>query len=108
MQLSTVFHMWRAVLLYTIFVTTGLYTLLGLSASILHAGRLYRVLIVTLISAFVGLVTAVALGATPAIIIAGLYAALPYNMPRFHAILWGCGQGLVIAMLNAGFFHRLL
>lgn len=101
-------YMWLAILLYTVFVTTGLYTFLGFSAAVLHAGSIPRTVVVTVVSAVVGLGTAVALGAPPALIISGLYTALPYDMPRFHAILWGCGQGLVITMLNVGLFHRLL
>lgn len=108
MQLETVSEMCRAVFLYTVFVTIGLYILLGLSASVLHARRLSRALLVTLISALVGLATAAALGSIPALLIAALYAALPFSMPFFHAVLWGCGQGLLIAMLNAGLFHRIL
>eukprot|EP00177_Eucheuma_denticulatum_P004949 GFKZ01008996.1.p1 GENE.GFKZ01008996.1~~GFKZ01008996.1.p1 ORF type:complete len:108 (+),score=7.43 GFKZ01008996.1:344-667(+) len=100
--------MWRQILLNTLVVTAAIYALLGFSAAIRHARPLYRIPIVTLASSLLGLTTAAALGAVPALLIAALYASIPYSMPSFHALLWGCGQGLLIALLNAGIFHRLL
>lgn len=108
MDLNTIPAITTAILLNTLYVTIGLYLLLGLSAAILHIPRPQHFLLFILLSALLGLTTAAALGIVPALLIAALYKAVPLAMPRFHALLWGCGQGVLITMLNAGMFHRLL
>eukprot|EP00174_Griffithsia_okiensis_P000106 GO255439.1.p3 GENE.GO255439.1~~GO255439.1.p3 ORF type:complete len:109 (+),score=20.01 GO255439.1:42-329(+) len=95
-------------MLYTIGVNASLYVLVALISSILHARTLLRILFLPLLSGLLGVIFALALGAVPTLLLAALYRSVPSVMSPIEAVAIGCGQGLVIAMLNAGFFHRIL
>lgn len=108
MRYVTLFTMWRAVMVYTLGINTVLYLFVGLIAAILHARSVFRVILLTILSALLGVLTAVVLAAVPSLLLAALYKTVPSPMSAVEAIVLGCGQGLIIAMLNAGLFHRLL
>lgn len=108
MRYTTVISMWRVVLLYTLGVNAVLYFLIGLIASMLHIRGPLKAATLTVGAALFGVVTAAVLGAVPSLLLAALYNAIPSDMSAVEAVVFGCAQGLVIAMLNAGFFHRLL
>lgn len=104
----TLLSSFRSIFIYTLLTTSSIYILLALLAAVHHARPPLRFLLVILIAALLGAVTATALGLVPALVVAALYDAIPFPMPSFHALLWGVGQGLTISLLNAGAFHRLL
>lgn len=108
MRYVTLFTMWRAVMVYTLGVNTVLYLFVGLVAAILHARSVIRVILLTILSAMLGVLTAIVLGAVPSLLLAALYKTVPSPMSTIEALVLGCGQGVIIVMLNAGLFHRLL
>lgn len=108
MRFHSVTEIWRAVFLPTLGVTTATYTLMSVFATLLHRPRfLLSVLLILAVMAF-GLITAATLGAVPSLLIAAVYVTVPSEMTTIEAIVIGCAQGLLISMLTAGIFHRLL
>lgn len=108
MRYATLFTMWRAVMVYTLGINAMLYVLVGLIASVLHTRSILRVVLMTLGSGLLGVLTAVLLASVPSLLVAALYKTVPSTMGAVEAIVLGCGQGVIIAMLNVGLFHRLL
>ena len=108
MRLDSMLDMWWVVLLYALAVNTLLYLLLGFVAAVLHSRTLFRLLLVPLASAIIGLLVGALLSTVPSLLVASLYRLVPSPMSTAEAAVIGCGQGIIIAMLSAGFFHRLL
>lgn len=108
MRYVTLRDMWGAVIWYTLGVNVFFYLLVGLIASILHAKKILQVVFLTTLSIILGAITAFVLAAVPSILLAALFTTVPSPMSHLEAVVLGCGQGLIIAMLSAGVFHRLL
>lgn len=103
---DSVFEMWRALILYTLGVNAVLYLLVGLIAS-RQTGTPVRMVLFTILALLVGIVITFLHGAVPSLLIASLYVNVPSDMSHVEAVVLGCGQGVIIAMYNAGCFHRL-
>lgn len=108
MQYDTIFSIWKIVMLYTICINAAVYLLLGLTAVVLHRRGLVRALIVALFIAIFGLLTAAGMAAVTTLLIAALYITVDARMSNPEALLFGCGQGFFIVLLNTGLFHRIL
>lgn len=104
----TLFEMWGVVISYALSVNAVLYLLVGLIASILHAKKIVLVVLFTIASGILGVFLTFFLAAVPSLLLAGLYKSVDSSMSAIEAVILGCSQGVVIALLNAGVFHRLL
>ena len=100
--------MWLQLMSYTTVINAILYFLIGLITSILHARKLWRMTLVNVFTTIAGATIAFFLSAPPSLILAAIYSSLHTSMSDIDAITLGCCQGLVVAMLSAGVFHRIL
>lgn len=113
MALETILDMWRSVLQYTLAVNTFLFTICGLAATVIHVTgpsetRSPRWVLSALCAPILGVVIGFILGSVPAFLLAAVYFNVPAKMSEYAALGWGCGQGFLIALLNAGVFKRII
>lgn len=100
--------MWQRLISYASFINASLYLLVALIASVLHARKLWRVVILTFLGALAGVLITFLLAGIPSLLLATIYRLLDTSMSDADAVVIGCAQGAVIAMLSAGIFHRIL
>ncbi|PXF45615.1 hypothetical protein BWQ96_04620 [Gracilariopsis chorda] len=108
MAYDTVLSMWRAVFLNTLAFPVFLFIIVGLVASLLHLNKLAHIVLVTILSAFIGLAVSALLAAVPSLLIAAIYSSIPADMSSVEAAVLGSAQGVAIGMLNSGILHRVL
>lgn len=99
---------WRGIMTYVTAINAILYLLIGLVAAALHAKRPHRVLLTAVLTTLVGIAIAVVLASIPTYLIAAMYRHFSFRITDFEVIVLGCTQGVIIATLNLGVFHRLL
>lgn len=108
MAYDTVISIWRAILYYTPAVPVLLFTVVGFISSVLHLKKFCHILLFTIAAACLGFAAAVLLGAVPALLVAATYSSVPSQMSPVEAVVIGNIQGVLIGILNLGFFHRIL
>lgn len=107
MHYDTTFDIWKVVMLYTLSLNAAIYLLLGISAALVHHRAMMRVLLIAFAVAVFGLLSAAGMAAVTTLLLAAFYTTLDARMSSLEALIFGCGQGVFIALLNAGFFHRV-
>ena len=100
--------MWLQLMSYTTVINAIPYFLIGLIISILHARKSWRMTLVNVFTTIAGATIAFFLSAPPSLILTAIYYSLHTSMSDIDAITLGCCQRLVVAMLSAGVFHRIL
>lgn len=113
MALRTIKDMWGRVMLFTLAVNAILFLMCGLAATAIHltgprSTRSRRWIIAAFAAPMLGVLNAFVLGAVPAFLIGAVYVNVPATMSETAALGWGCGQGLFIALVNAGAFQRIV
>lgn len=101
-------YMWQRLISYASLINASLYLFVSLIASVLHARKLWRVVVLTVLGTVVGILITLLLAGIPSLLLATTYRILETPMSDVDAIVIGCAQGAVIAMLSAGIFHRIL
>lgn len=108
----TVQEMWVRLMLLTTAVNTTLFLACGIYAMLTHVTgpkptRSPRWTLALLLAPLLGALNAFVLGAVPSFLIAAVYVNINAIMSQAAALGWGCGQGLFIALVNAGSFQRI-
>lgn len=110
---TTLRDMWLRMMMATLAVDTSLFFLCGLFATVKRitgpkATRSPRWAAAVVVAPILGVISAVALGAVPSVLIAAMYVNVPADMPEWQAWSWGCFLGVFIALVNAGAFQRIV
>lgn len=100
-------------MLLTAAVNTSLFFACGMYATLTHVTgprptRSPKWTLAVLLAPLVGVLIAFILGAVPSFLIAAVYKNINAAMTEASAFGWGCGQGLFIALVNAGALRRIV
>eukprot|EP00171_Calliarthron_tuberculosum_P020224 IDg20224t1 len=112
-MLKTMQDMWVRLMLLTGAVNTTLFFACGIYATLTHVTgpkptRSPRWTLALLFAPILGALNAFILGAVPSFLIAAVYVNINATMSEASALGWGCGQGLFIALVNAGSFQCIV